>query len=309
MPSRKIKERERKEYNMATTFTNQATLSFNGGAVQSNVAVGAVEGAVSVSKNAVAEEYSSGDTVTYIVSLVNNVDTALDGLTVTDNLGAYAFGTGTVQPLTYVDGSLQYYLDGVLQPAPAADASDGLVISGIGVPASGSAMLVYSARVNEYAPLGEGSEITNTVVVTGGSVCGAQAEETIHAVSAAQLSLIKSVTPVPVEENGELTYTFQMQNTGNTAVAAEDGAVISDTFDPLLSDIRVSLDGKPLTAGTDYTYNETTGVFGTAEGILTVPAATRAQDPVTGAWTTTPGSSTLIVTGTIGTLCDIIEEL
>ena len=45
--------------------------------------------------------------------------------------------------------------------------------------------------------------------------------------------------------------------------------------------------------------NETTGVFTTILGEVTVPAATYTQDPVTGAWITSPGVSTLIVTGTI----------
>lgn len=288
---------------MATTFTNQATLSFNGSTVQSNVAVGLIEGALSVSKEAVASEYTSGDTVTYIVSIVNNGDTPAQSLTVTDDLGAYAFGAGTVQPLTYEEESLQYYQNGVLQPDPTVTTTNGLAINGINVPANGNALLVYSATVNEYAPLSDGSTITNTVAVTGADVCGAADEEVISAVNEAQLSLIKSVTPIPVAENGELTYTFQMQNTGNTAVTVEDNATISDTFDPILTDIRVSLNGEPLTAA-EYTYDETTGVFSTVQGILTVPAATFAQDAATGEWTMTPGSASLSVTGTISSVCD-----
>ena len=73
---------------MATTFTNTATLSYNSGSVQSNVAVGAVEGVLSVSKATAAEEYQAGDTLTYAVSIINNSDTAVTGLTVTDDLGS-----------------------------------------------------------------------------------------------------------------------------------------------------------------------------------------------------------------------------
>lgn len=100
-------------------------------------------------------------------------------------------------------------------------------------------------------------------------------------------------------ENGTLTYTFLIQNTGNTAADAATAAEIIDTFDPILSNIAVSYNGTPLAAGTDYTYNEATGLFATTAGRITVPAAAYTQDPATGSWIVTPGTGTLTVTGTI----------
>ena len=287
---------------MATTFTNQATLSYNGRTVQSNIAVGMIEGVLSVSKNATVDAYSVGDTLTYVVSIVNNGDTAAAGLTVTDDLGAYIFNTGTVQPLTYVNGSIQVYRDGALQPDPAVSTANGLVISDVTVPAGGNTLIIYQAEVNEFAPLDTDSSIENTVTVTGTDVNDVTATETVNAAETALLSVLKSVSPIPVAENSELTYTFQLQNTGNTAVTAADNAVITDTFDPLLSDISVTLDGEALTEGTDYSYNETTGEFATLNGAITIPAATFTQDAATGAWTVTPGSTTLVITGTVGSV-------
>lgn len=284
---------------MATTFTNVATLSYNGEKVQSNVAVGLIEGTLSVTKYAVNEQYGEGDTLTYVVSIVNNSGEAISGLTVSDDLGAYAFGTGTVQPLTYVENSLQYYQNGVLQPDPAASTADGLVLSGISVPANGNSTIVYSAAVNSYAPLETGGAITNTVTVDSASISAVTAEESVAVTNAAQLSIVKSVTPIPVAENGELTYTFQLMNSGNTAVLDTENAIITDTFSPVLTGVSAALDGTALTSGVDYTYDEDTGVFTTANGVLSIPAATFTQDPVTGAWTTTPGSVTLTVTGKI----------
>ena len=55
----------------------------------------------------------------------------------------------------------------------------------------------------------------------------------------------------------------------------------------------------PLTAATDYTYDQATGEFTLTPGRITVPAATYTQDAATGAWTTEPGISTLTVTGTL----------
>ena len=93
---------------------------------------------------------------------------------------------------------------------------------------------------------------------------------------------------------------YQLLNSGNTAVLETDNATITDTFDPLLSDISVALNGTALTAGTDYTYDEATGVFTTGNGVISIPAATYTQNPTTGEWTMTPGSSTMTVTGTVG---------
>lgn len=290
---------------MSTTFTNTATLSYNGATVQSNVAVGAIEGVLSVGKNTAAQDYRAGDRITYVVSIVNNSDTSVTGLTVTDDLGGYIFNTGLVQPLNYVENSVQYYSGGILQPAPTVSTADGLVFSNIAVPANDSVILVYEAEVNEFAPPETGGVIENTVTITGTGVCDVTATENIAAASGALLSVMKSITPVPVAENGVLTYVFQMQNSGNTAVETTDNAVISDTFAPILSDISVTLDGTALTQGTDYTYDETTGEFSTADGVLAIPAAVFTQDADTGAWDVQPGTATLTVTGTVGTVCDL----
>jgi oligopeptide transport system substrate-binding protein len=48
-----------------------------------------------------------------------------------------------------------------------------------------------------------------------------------------------------------------------------------------------------------YTYDEATGEFATANGVLSIPAATYTQDETTGEWRMTPGSVTLVVTGRI----------
>ena len=106
------------------------------------------------------------------------------------------------------------------------------------------------------------------------------------------------ITPV-VAENGQLTYTFTIQNRGNTAVTAADDVTLRDVFKPILKNITVTYNGTAWRAGTEYTYSETTGEFVSAVGQITVPAATYTQDPVTGVWSVTPGSSVLVITGTV----------
>jgi hypothetical protein len=102
-----------------------------------------------------------------------------------------------------------------------------------------------------------------------------------------------------VTDNGELTYTFVIQNMGNTAAVATDDVILADNFNPILSDISVTYNGAVWTAGTNYTYSETTGEFASLPGQITVPGATYAENPETGAITVTPGVTVITVTGTV----------
>lgn len=284
---------------MPTTFTNQATLSYNNQTIPSNVVTGVLTEVLSVSKTAIPETYQEGDTITYAVQLVNAGATELTGLTLTDNLGAYTLAAGgaTVVPMTYQLDTLRYYQNGVLQATPTIAATSPLTVTGLSIPAGGNITLMYAARTNEFTPYGAETSVTNTATVTGGGLAAPlTAEATVNANTAPNLSVIKSMCPTTVTENGALTYTFTLQNRGATATTAADNVSLTDTFTPPLTITRVMLNGTALTAGTDYTYDGTT--FRTLTPLL-IPAATYARDATTGAVTTLPGTAALVVEGTI----------
>ena len=281
-------------------FTNQAQLSYNNAVINSNVAVGEVLEVLSADKTAVTTTYTPGGDVTYVISAVNSGATPVGGVTVTDNLGAYTFGETTLYPLTYKEGSVRLYINGVLHAAPTVVAGPPLVVSGITLPADSNMVLVYEANVTAFAPLGEGDNIVNTATVTGNGIATPiTVTETVTPVSEAMLDITKSISPVPVAENGVVTYTFVIRNSGNAPADADANVTLTDTFNPILTDLTVLLNGTPLAQGTGYTYAVTEGDFATVPGVITVPAATYTQDPVTGVWSVTPGTTTLTVTGTI----------
>lgn len=281
-------------------FSNQATLTYNGGSTNSNIAYGEILDVLTVTKTAIEGNYTPGELVTYAVTLRNTGVGALNGLTVTDNLGGYVLGGTTVYPLTYEDASATLFIDGALQATPTVTAGQPLTISGINLPGGSDAVLIYQARANEYANPTEGGSIENTATVTGdGLSAPVSATETVVSAAAPRLTISKSITPSQVVDNERVTYTFVIQNSGNLAVLATDNAVVTDTFDPILTALGVTLDGVTLTEGTQYTYDATTGLFATLPGQITVPAATYTQDPVSGAYSVSPGIATLVVTGTI----------
>lgn len=288
--------RSERNYKMVQ-FTNFATLSYSGGRTESNTVTGELIEVLTASKNALSETYGAHDDVSYVVSLVNSGTIPLDGLVVTDDLGAYTLDTQTLYPLEYVGGSVRYYQNGVLQTVPTVTAAGELVISGISVPAEGNTIIIYKTRLTDYAPLGIEASITNTATISG-NVTPITASATINMNARAELGISKSVCPTSVTENGRLTYTFVIQNSGSVEATAADSIVLSDLLNPVLTDISAMLNGNALTSPTDYTYDETTGQFASVAGSITVPAATYTQG-ADGRWTVTPGTSVLTISGKV----------
>ena len=281
------------------SFTNFATLSYNGGTTNSNTVTGELLETLTAAKTAVTPAYSAGETVSYAVSLVNTGTAPLTGITVADDLGGYAVGANTVYPLAYVDESIKYYVNGTLQTAPTVTAGPPLTVTGLSVPAGGNAVLVYETRVTNVAPLATGDSITNTATVTGGGLTAPiTAQAAVETANAANLGITKALSPTTVTENGQITYTFVISNTGNTAAAASDNVVVTDTFNPVLRNIAVTYNGTAWTEGTNYTYNAATGAFATLPGQITVPAAAYTQN-ADGTFSVTPGTATLSITGTV----------
>ena len=175
-------------------FTNQATLTYNDVVRSSNVATGELLEVLSATKRAVRDQYGDGDRITYVVSILNSGTTAITGLTLNDDLGAYPFGTEILYPLSYSDDSLLYYVNGVPQAAPTVTAGPPLTVSGISVPALGNATIVYEVSTTQFAPLGVDASITNTATVIGsGITTPAAASETVTALSGADLMINKSI--------------------------------------------------------------------------------------------------------------------
>lgn len=287
---------------MATTFFNQASLTYNGNTTTSNRVQGTLLDALNITKTAVVDNYSANDDVTYVISITNSGTTAFNNLTMVDDLGAYNATVGGAQvlvyPLSYVPNSLLFYVNGIQTTAPAVEQAIPLTLTGINIPAGANVQIIYEANVTPFAPLQTNSTINNTATFTGTGIGegGIPAEETVTAANTAVLSISKSMSPTTVTENGQITYTFVLQNSGNTATQTTDQLIISDTFNPAITIGAVTLDGTPFTT---YDYDQPTGVFTTDPNTITVPPATYTVDPATGSYIVTPGVTVLTVVGTV----------
>ena len=282
-------------------FYNQANLSFSGRITSSNITEGEIITRVTLTKTAVTTDYGVGDNIVYAINLINADDIDKVGITLIDNLGAFnPTGNLEVIPLDYVNDSILYYQNGVLQPAPTVEANPSLVISGITIPAGGNVTVLYEARANEYAPRGINASIINVVNAEGEGLCDVLNDSAeVPTRNEALLTIAKAVSPETLTCGGEVTYTFIIQNHGNLPVVATDDAIITDVFNPILNNITVRVNDEVIEEGVGYTYNEETGEFATIGGALPVPEATFIRDPETGIITTTPGVTIVTVTGTI----------
>ena len=285
------------------TIENFATVSYTSGGVTetkvSNLAEIGLESAISFTKTTLGETYGEDEVVTYILSMTNTSTSAITNVSITDDLGTFVFGTLELTPLTYAPPAL-LLIDGqdVSAQLTVDTATAGsLVFSFPTLPAGATANIVYRAAVNEYAPLDVDAGITNTATLTSDSDCAdGTASATITAVSAANVSVFKQMSPNPVICGDTVTYTIRIYNYGN--IAAEN-VVLTDTFNPAPTNITVSRDGTLLPAN-EYSYVDGTLTVPTGTTTaVSVPAATFVRDATTGIVTVTPGMVEYTITGTI----------
>lgn len=187
---------------MATQITNQATLTYQYGAVTasaaSNIATATLQEALAVTKSALDSGYRGDQPVTYILTATNSSVNALTNVTLTDNLGAYTptGGTAAVRPLTYT-GPAQLYINGVLSGAVTPAVSGGNLVFTIPTLAAGAtAMILYKAQANGTALLGAEDSITNTVTAAAAGLTDTStAEYTLPAQTYADVSILKTMSP------------------------------------------------------------------------------------------------------------------
>lgn len=285
------------------TIENFATVRYTSNGTPltrvSNVAEIGLTSSVTFSKVSLGSEYTADGTITYILTISNTSSTPLTTLTVTDDLGTFTEGALTLTPLTYVGPAL-LLVDGqdVTAQLTVDSKNPASVVFSIPALAAGAtANIIYEAAVNAFAPLdGEGTITNAATLITDADCADGTATATVTAASAADVSVLKQMSPNPVVCGDTVTYTIRIYNYGNAP--AEDVQLV-DAFDPAPTNITVSRNGVLLT-GTDYTYVGGVLTVPPTGGTLdTVPAATFTRDTTTGEVIVTPGVVEYVITGVI----------
>lgn len=282
------------------TFSNQATLSYGGRTTNSNIVTGEIADAVTAEKTALSFSYRPTQRIPFLIRIQNSGLTPFTLVSVSDDLGAYPHDGTLFVPLSYVEGSLRLYINGLPSVLPSVSPGPPLRVQNLTVPAMSTALLFYETEVTSYAPMNEEASITNTATITG---CGLPEPLSVSATLSVSdspfLVLSKSLCPLSVRENSQLTYTFVVQNIGASPALSEENITVTDMLSPVLSNLSVTYNDTPWQSGVEYTYDEANGLFTSLPGQITVPGATFSQNPVTGTFDMTPGVATLRITGTV----------
>ncbi len=286
---------------MATQITNRAQLTFqygtSTGSVFSNVATTTLQGPLAIEKTSVGGDYNGQGELAYVISFTNTTNAPLTGVVLNDNLGSYTVPGSTlvVTPLDFV-GPAALYVNGVFVNNLQPQLGQSGITFNVGTLQSGdNALVVYRASVNEYAPLAPASTITNTAVVTADGITEtSSATNVVNIGPYADVSIIKTMTPDPVQSGDALTYSFSLYNYGNTAAT---NVVLTDVLSPAPVISSVSVNGTALSPG-EYSYVGGTLTLPTGTNTITIPAATFTQG-ANGVVTKVPGLVTVTVVGTI----------
>ena len=285
------------------TIENFATVQFTSAGVTttrvSNLAEIGLESAISFSKTTVGDTYDADGTVTYILSATNTSGAAINNITVIDDLGTFLFGgTTELTPLSFLEPAVLLINGANSSSLLTVDTSTAGSVSFTfpTLAAGATANIIYNARVTDFAPLEESSTIVNTATLTSDSDCAdGSATATVTVNSAANVSVIKQMSPNPVVCGSTVTYTIRIYNYGN--IPAEN-LTLTDTFNPAPTNITVSANGTLLNP-TDYTYVDGLLTVPPADRGITLPAATFSRDETTGEVIVTPGLIEYVITGTI----------
>ena len=285
------------------TIENFATVTYTSGGVLetkvSNLAEIELDSSLDFSKITLGTSYTAGSSVTYILSVTNGSTATVSNIVITDNLGTFTQDTAELTPLTFEAPALLLIngQDASAQLTTDTSATGAVTFTIPSLAPGATANIIYNATPNEFAPLTSGSTITNTAELTSDSDCAdGSATATITVLDAADVEVVKTMSPNPVVCGDTVTYTIRIYNYGN--IPAEN-VQLTDTFTPAPENITVFRNGVQLVA-TSYTYTDGTLVVPAGDADAdTIPAATFTRDATTGEVTVSPGVVEYVITGTI----------
>ena len=199
---------------MATQITNQATLSFNSGGtnreVASNTASVTLQGPLEITKRSLEPAYHIAEELTYVLTVRNTSPSTLTNIEIRDNLGTHEITKDLkVTPLTYV-GPTDVYLNNAYSSTitpiipTEADYLDYQIASLAG---NSSLMLIHKVRTNNFAgAIVNTSSIENTASVSAyGVTTPVDASHTIPVAAYADVVITKTMEPNPVVDGSTLT--------------------------------------------------------------------------------------------------------
>lgn len=273
------------------TINNSANITYRYGGVTESALSNIATTTLAESVNLNAQKTSNNSTwrpsenITYNIRVSNDGTDPLFGLSVQDNLGG-----GTTRPLTYIAGSVRMLRNDVITEVTPTNTSPlTLVIPGTFEPGE-VVIFTYIAKVRADVDA-ELTEITNEVTVAGHETSAAgevvtvtpSPTLTIPKAEYADVRITKSVDKDNVIDGDTLTYTFQLENSGNIEAT---NIVISDNLPAnfTVNEISSTTNGTTVTYdAADYSLDDQNKLILPTSAVKTisVPASTTLGNGIT----------------------------
>lgn len=291
---------------MPTQISNFASLTFEYGSnkeeVLSNTAFATLQDSVSMSLSSIENSYYLNDTITYVLSIINNGNRNIKNIKISNDLASYTINSGLSQkiiaPLSYT-GTSKIYIGGkFFSDIEAEVLPDKIIFNVEEIPALSNVLIFYSVAVNKNADLITGSFLKSTSSLTyDGMLNNIKSSDTIYVKEKADVTLIKYMYPNSITSGEIITYNFILYNYGN--IEAQNVS-FSDTFNPAPLNLNVSVNSDALSPK-NYSYinGEIKIPCYGSDFSLSIPPAKFIQDENNGAITTKPGSTIITITAKI----------
>lgn len=285
---------------MATTINNIASATYNFGRSESASAISNTattnlieEFSVSGTKITNNSTFRNGENITYQISVSNDGTSSLYNVTVTDNLG------GDTNPLTYVDGSGTFNINGITSfiiptsvrpltfvlPSPLSSGETATIVFVARV-SSGLASDVTSIENTATITAREGSETGDEISVTPSPTT------TIERGDFAEVSLVKDVSSSQVTSGETFSYKITLTNSGNLDAT---GVVITDTLPDNFTIETITSE----TNGVTTTFSASDYSVDSSSNTLTLPSGSSLSITVPASSDGTSGQTVVTITGSI----------
>ncbi len=299
-------------------FQKEANLTFRYGesltaTAESRMTENASFGSLTAGVSTLETDYQPGGRVTFILTVVNRTRKTLPLFTLSDNLGSYAFaGKGHESILSPLDLAEQarYFYNGMPMGVVRAVLSESGVEFPLPALPVGSAAVIYTAAVNQYAsPAADGAVQS---VITWDDPLTGEPMRAVHRLPVRrrpEVILKKQVGFSLGEGEKHFFIRYTISNSGNeTAVKAQ----LTDQL-PIGASLKaVALRGIPVP---EQFFQYENGLFtlpvigrldapllpsqDAKQGFLAIPAASVKRD-ISGAFISQPGEVEIILEGSLG---------
>lgn len=285
---------------MATTINNTASATYNYGRSESGSAISNTattnlieEYSISATKLSNNQTFRNGENITYQVAVTNDGTSSLYNVTVTDNLG------GTPSPMTFLDGSATYNVNGITSFIIPASINPLTFVLPSPLASGETAIITYIARVS--SGLGENVDIivnTATITANEGSETGEvitvtpSPSNTIIRGDFADVTITKNVSASQITNGEPFSYTITLSNSGNLDAT---GVIITDTLPEGFEIISVTSE----TNGVTTTYSASDYTIDPSTNTLTLPTGGSLSLSVPSAIGGLSGTTVVTITGSI----------